>query len=232
MAQTEPENSARKDVVSYAGPMKALDLQELVDRSELVVVAEVTRLLDSPGEYIREQSVNQAKLYAAEVTVREVLKGNLQPGKIVVGGLLPIRSVDRKNNGPLKPDMVRIFFLVREQNSWRFADPFFGVLIAAPVTPRPTVAAISDKVMEQLFAALRSNLVSTDEKRILISYFRASSDSRIVPALKAELEKPQDEALTNALLAELISRNDDKKWDDMLQHWRQFRDSREAKAGH
>lgn len=208
-AQAEHANvSPRRDLYNYASPQQPLDLPKLVEHSSVIVVAEVTRLLDSPGEFIRDEEVNQAKLYAAEVTVREVLKGNIQPGKMVIGGMMPITATTRPRGGPLKANTVRIFFLVREHNSWRFADPFYGALIAAPVTPRPTANSATERVMEQLLAALKSEPLSSDEKRDLISELRGSQDERIVPALRAELETSRDDAVTTAILASLIERND------------------------
>jgi hypothetical protein len=99
-------------------------------------------------------------------------------------------------------------YLVREQNSWRFADPFFRVLIAAPVTPHPIPGSPLDNVMAQMLSALQSDLVSVEEKRQLISQFRGNDDAPLVPALNAELNKPHDDALTTALLSSLIERNE------------------------
>jgi hypothetical protein len=200
-----------QQLVSYAAPKEPLDIAKLADRSELIVVAEIIKLLDAPGEYFRDEESNKAKLYAAEVTVREMLKGNVPLGKIVVGGLMPITPTNRARGGPLAANTVRIFFLTREQNSWRFADPFFGALVAAPVTPRPREGSPMDKVMEQLLAALKSDLLSSEEKRDLISELSGSFDPRIMPVMKSELqksEKSRDDLLTSSLLASLIRRND------------------------
>lgn len=195
-------------LVSYAGSRDPLDLAKLTDGSDLIVVAEVSKLLDSPGQYFRDEESHKAKLYAAEVTVREVLKGNIQPGKILVGGLLPITPTNRNQGGPLLPNTVKIIFLKKEGNWWKFSDPFFAVMVAAPVTPRPQAIKPFDKVMEQLLAALQSELLSSEEKRDVISSLRGSNDPRIVPALKAELEKSRDDLITYSLLSSLILRDD------------------------
>jgi hypothetical protein len=179
-----------------------------VDKSAVIVVAEVTRILDSPGEYVRAEKQAEAKLYAAEISVREVLKGTLQPGTMVVGGMMPITPSQIDRGAALQAGMVRTFFLVREQNSWRFADPFYGVMVATPVTPRPKEGSAVEKVMQQLLAALQSDLIGNENKRELASQLRAVQDPRVTATLRSELEKSHDDELTMTLLSVLIGRND------------------------
>lgn len=203
-------------LVSYAGSKEPLDIAKLANKSDLIVVAEINRLLDAPGEYFRDEESHRAKLYAAEVTVREVLKGKLSPGKIIVGGLMPITPTNLARGGPLTPNSVRIFFLKPEGNWWKFSDPFFGALVGAPVTPRSAAGPPTEKVMQQLLAALESELLSSEEKRDVISELAGSSDPRILPALKVQLETSRDEMVTFSLLASLILRGDNEAVTDAV----------------
>ncbi len=203
------KTSERTDLANYQSPYTRADLNELTQKADAVVVADVKSLSDSPAEVFRFGVSSRAKNYSAILDVREVLKGNISMGRLEVAGILPITPSKRSRGGPLASGMTRIFLLSKQSSGWGFSDPFYSVFIAPPVIARPRKGSVRDNVLSYMLAALSSDLVSVDEKRDLVQQLRGTDDPQVTKALQAELQQTKDEILTCSILSSLILRKDE-----------------------
>ena len=189
---------------SLAGPLTLLNLEDLISKSQLIVVGEVVSLRErGTTEMVMSSGKVSAWIMEGELDVRAVLKGSSNSQTISIHFLLPQLPTGIPGVGM---HSCRTFFLKGAGNALEFTNPFYPSVISVPDTPISGADVIT-RVIDQVGAVLNSAKASPNQKLEAISVLRRTKNPAAHAALRRAIHEKDQSARLDAIAA-LLERND------------------------
>ncbi len=191
--------------LALATPVPMLDIKHLCEGADLIVVGKIETVRQvGESEMLVRNHWGRAHLMQAQMRVDYAVKGEVEPGQLSFGFIVPTPESLGYHGVPSAT--YQMVFLKRDGTNWDLADPFYPSFPAVPGTQKPEGDTFT-RVVAILAATLDSGLASENDQAVVI---RALGRAQTSVSTEALLRASQN---TNRLvrissMVELLQRDD------------------------
>lgn len=191
---------------SYAVGVPGLKIPDLVEASDVIVVAEVGAIKTAGARTILFQSRPlNGELYSADLVVTRVLKGS-PPDRLTVQYVLPDSFVGYRG---LQHRLRMVFLKVEQGGGYTLANPYYPDFPALVEGQSVSAADFGGTVVQEMLSVIASPSASPQEKfEILQVDYALPRNELAISAFKEGVATASDPDVKENLQSELIGAGD------------------------